>query len=615
MEPERGGGTRGLRRAFRRFAAAARRARVDLVYDAAYELEVPGMALDPLRGERILAFLVAEGLVDPRRVLRPEPAPYRDLLRVHTPEYLDSLSAPGALDHMLGASLSEPLQERFLEAQRAMVGGTMLAAQRALASGGAAVNLGGGLHHAHAGRGERLCAFNDVAVAIAERRADGFAGRVLVVDLDLHDPDGIRSTVAGDPAVHVFSIHARAAEGSGANATYVELGDGVDDAVFLDALALRLPPALERSAPDLVFYLAGSDVAADDLLGSWKLSPQGVLDRDRRVVEALRARRVPIVVLLGGGYGQEAWRYPARTLSWLLAGRAIEPPTTAETTLWRYRRLTEAAHRRPQAERADEAWSLSADDLAPAYGGFQRPQRLLGAFSRQRLELLLERSGFLERLRARGYALPALDLEVGAPGGDTLRIWGDPDHRTLLVEMRVAIDRQTAPGLALLRLEWLLMQDPRARFTPSRPRLPGQLHPGLGLLQDVVALLLVACERLQLDGLVFVPSHYHMTSQGRRWLRFLDPEHEGTFRALGETLAPLPLVEATHAVAAGRVVDATTGQPFAWTPMPAVLPVSEALRERVTGAAYEARAAAAAAARRFAVVGSPGPATMDPPPR
>ena len=62
---------------------------------------------------------------------------------------------------------------------------------------------------------------------------------------------------------------------------------------------------------------------------------------------------------------------------------------------------------------------------------------------------------------------------------------------------------------ALLRIEWLLMQNPRARFTAQRPRLPGQKHPGLGLLADVIALLIVACDRLQLGGLLFVPAHYH----------------------------------------------------------------------------------------------------------
>jgi acetoin utilization deacetylase AcuC-like enzyme len=581
-----------MKRSLRRLARGVRPRRVELVYDERYAVELPGTLHDALRGERILAFLDEEGLVDAERVLRPEPASYRDLLRVHEAEYLESLHRPGGLDRLLGMPLGEPLQERFLEAQRTATGGTVLAARRALERRGAAVNLGGGFHHAFADRGARLCAYNDVAVALAERRAAGFTGRALVVDLDLHDPDGLRALLAADPAAHLFSIHARSAVESDPKATYVALGDGVEEAAYLGALRRHLPEVLARFPPDLAFFLAGADPAADDELGSWKLTAAGLLERDRFVVEALRG--VPLVVLLAGGYGPGAWRYPARSLAWLLGGRAIEPPTTAETVLRRYRRLTCGAEARPEGGE----WALRPDDLDAAGGGFAPPRRLLGAFSREALELLLERAGLLERLRARGFARPTLDLEVGGVAGDTLRLWGDERRRELLLEVRLARDRRTLPGFDLLRLEWLLLQDPRSPFTPQRPPLPGQRHPGLGLLQDVAALLVLAGERLQLDGLVFVPSHYHLASQGKRWLRFVDPVEEGRFRALQEALRGVPLAAATHAVAGGRVVDAADGAPFVWRPAPMVLPLSAALRERVGGEEYEERAAAAAASHR-----------------
>ncbi len=588
---------------------AARRRRVEFVYDERYALDLPATTYDALRGERILAFLAAERLVDRRRVLRPEPAAFRDLLRVHTPDYLERLSAPGGLDRILGVPVPPALQERFLEAQRTVTGGTVLAVERALAGrpggrsvAGISINLGGGFHHAHAGRGERLCAFNDVAVAVAARRAAGFAGRVLIVDLDLHDPDGLRSIFAGDASVHLFSIHARAGEGPGPGASYVALGDGVSDAPYLEALRRHLPAVLAEFPPDLLIYLAGTDSAADDVLGSWSLSAAALVARDQEVFAAARLRRLPLVVLLAGGYGLEAWRHSARSFSRLLLGRVVEPPTTEEMTLSRYRPLLDrSTARKPSRRAAGEEWSLGREDLEAASGGFERPRLLLGAFPRQRVELLLERAGILERLRARGYEQPTLDLEAGGAAGDTLRLWGDAARRELLIELRASLDRRTAPGLVLMRLEWLLMQDPRSRFTPGRSRLPGQRHPGLGLLPDVAALLVLACERLQLDGLLFVPSHYHLATQGKRWLRFLDPEREGRFRALAETLACLPLIAATHAVESGRVVDAATGEAFTWEPAPMVLPVGEALRERVTSAEYERRAAAAAAATRLAL--------------
>jgi hypothetical protein len=231
--------------------------------------------------------------------------------------------------------------------------------------------------------------------------------------------------------------------------------------------------------------------------------------------------------------------------------------------------------------------------------GLQRPIRLLGFYTPQGLELALERSGLLDRLRSRGFAEPTVEMELGNPAGDTVRVYGDRDRRELLIETRLRIDRREVSGLALLRIEWLLLQNPRLPFTPERPRLPGQKHPGLGLLPDIVALLIVACDRLQLDGLLMVPSHYHTASQSRKHLRFIHPENEALVQALQKALAGMTLSAASNAIAEGRLVNASTGERFAWRPMPMVIPVSEALRERLNESEYQKKVGEAAASYDF----------------
>src|SRR6185295_553613 len=100
-----------------------------------------------------------------------------------------------------------------------------------------------------------------------------------------------------------------------------------------------LPPVLAAHQPELVFYLAGCDPAADDALGDWKLSADGMLGRDRFVLELCRdfgAGAMPVVVLLAGGYGDRAWRYTARFLAALALGdrpahrRSVELPPDDE---------------------------------------------------------------------------------------------------------------------------------------------------------------------------------------------------------------------------------------------------------------------------------------------
>jgi len=622
----------GLRRGRRRLGSWLSGPYLELVYSEIYRLDLPG--IDARRGERILGALDGAGLLDRRAVHRAAPAPFRELRRIHADSYLDSLARPQALLQVFGLELPEYTAERALDAQRAMVGGTVLASRLALASGRLAANLGGGLHHAFAAKGERFCIWNDVAVAIADLRAAGFVEPILVVDLDLHDDDGTRSIFALDPTVHTYSVHNRTTTAIEAvAATAIELGDGVGDEAYLEAIGASLPRVFAAVKPQLVYYLAGCDPAADDAIGNWRISAAGMLRRDRMVIELARRRdrRLPVVVLLAGGYGQEAWRYSARFFSSLRpSGRAVEPPSTNQATLDHYRRL----HRAPlAAERPgllgprrappppgrspggapEPDWQLTATDLLPDLGGPHRPRRLLGALTRQQLELTLERAGQLERLRQLGFLQPTVELDLEHPAGETVRIHGDAAQTELLAELRIRIDRRTAPGLAMLRIEWLLLQNPREPFSPARPRLPGQEHPGLGMLRDVIAMLTVICERLQLDGLLWVPAHYHTAAQGRHASRFLAPADEGLFRALEAALAGLPLPAAVAAVEQGRVRDAATGEPFAWHPMVVVVAVSERLRQQLDGEDYERLAAAAAAARRFELApggGGPGAATQ-----
>jgi len=573
------------------------RPQVGFVYSRRYQLDLPGASYDSRRGERILTFLDSTGLLASRAVHRPEPATFRHLRRVHSDEYLDSLNNPGALTTVVGFQLAEDSADRILDTQRLMVGGTLLAARLALAQG-IGINVGGGLHHAFPSRGERFCVFNDVAIAIADLRESGFGGRILIVDLDLHDGDGTRAIFAADATVHTFSIHNQTNGSTDAiEATIVELPGSIQDEAYLEAVRSRLPPVLEAFRPELVFYLAGNDPAADDQIGNWKISGRGMLERDRFVANCMRGghRSLPLAIVLAGGYGLNAWRYSARFFSTLLnKGRALEPPTTEEITLIRYRQLAqEIAPHELTGEPSQGDWGLTADDILPGMAGMQRPRRLLGYYSPQGLELSLERAGLLDRLRGMGFH-PTLELELDNPAGDTFRLYGDERRTELLIEGRVRIDRATVQDAALLRIEWLLMQNPRARFTPQRPRLPGQKHPGLGVLPDVMALLIVACDRLGLDGLLFVPAHYHTASQGRKYLRFLSPEDEAFMRALERALAGIPLAEATHAVEQKRVIDRRTGSFVAWRSMPMVFPVTDRLQGKISGEEFEKQVAAAA---------------------
>jgi acetoin utilization deacetylase AcuC-like enzyme len=82
----------------------------------------------------------------------------------------------------------------------------------------------------------------------------------------------------------------------------VGLPDGTGDSEYLAVLDAHLPVVLDAAEADLVFYLAGVDVAAGDRYGRLDLSDAGVRARDRAVIDAVRGRGLPLVIVLGGGY-------------------------------------------------------------------------------------------------------------------------------------------------------------------------------------------------------------------------------------------------------------------------------------------------------------------------
>ncbi len=227
---------------------------------------------------------------------------------------------PGYIADVLGGTLSAARQREIgfdwtpALAARAVwsVGATIAAARVALADGpegGIAASLGGGTHHASATQGSGYCVFNDVAVAARLMQAEWHRShrallQVAVIDLDVHQGNGTASIFADDDTVFTFSMHGERNFPFRKSPSDLDVGlpDGCTDDVYLDALRHALP-AVWRRPPGLVFYVAGADPHEGDRLGRLKLTMAGLAERDRIVLDALRERAVPSVVLMAGGYG------------------------------------------------------------------------------------------------------------------------------------------------------------------------------------------------------------------------------------------------------------------------------------------------------------------------
>jgi hypothetical protein len=111
--------------------------------------------------------------------------------------------------------------------------------------------------------------------------------------------------------------------------------------------------------------------------------------------------------------------------------------------------------------------------------------------------------------------------------------------------------------------------------------------------------LSLVCSDLELDGLVFTPSHYHIAAQTERLFHFVDPHQEARFLDLRDTLADKSLQEAIQIIAHGKLVDTITKEVFRWEPQPMLLATSHKLRHRLRREHFTRRVARARRPDRF----------------
>ena len=296
-----------------------------VVYSSRYTIDIGPHVFPTRKYSLVQARLLETGLIRPSDCVEPEPASWNDLALVHTADYLTKMR-DGTMSPADTAQLELPWSPEMVEGFRLMTGGTI---QAALIACGLEVrstksevgaprsnvrlrtsyfhvccHLGGGLHHAFPNHGEGFCPFNDVAVATRVLQAQGIE-RIAIVDLDVHHGNGTAFTFESDPRVFTFSMHQQHNYPVWKPRGSLDIGlpDGAHDATYLRELDRALP-AVMAHAPQCVFYLAGADPYKDDQLGGLRLTMEGLRQRDRLVIGAVRAAGVPLVVTLAGGYAR-----------------------------------------------------------------------------------------------------------------------------------------------------------------------------------------------------------------------------------------------------------------------------------------------------------------------
>ena len=244
--------------------------------------------------------LLKEGFLTESDFITPEIATAEDLLLVHTKEYVDDFMSLKWTPRTERSEL--PLTEDIKISYLAGTGSTILACEKALDTG-IAVNIGGGFHHAFPDHAEGFCYTNDIAIAIRRLQRDNDIKKFFVIDCDLHQGNGTAYIFKDDEDVFTFSIHQENNYPMKQKSDLdIGLADRTSDVIYLAYLKKNVSLIMDEFKPDFVLYLAGADPYKYDQLGGLSLTIEGLRERDEFVMNECIKRKVPIGVVLAGGY-------------------------------------------------------------------------------------------------------------------------------------------------------------------------------------------------------------------------------------------------------------------------------------------------------------------------
>jgi acetoin utilization protein AcuC len=267
-------------------------------------------------------------------VIEPRQATREELLLFHDQDYVDliedvSKSGEGFLD--LGDT---PAFEGCYEAS-ALAAGASLSAVDAVMSGKAkhAMNIAGGLHHAHPSRASGFCIFNDPAITIAYLKKKYAIEKILYLDVDAHHGDGVMYGFYSDAGVLDIDFHEDGHHLFPGTGSTEETGEGeavgtkvnvpllpfTGNEPYMSLFREIVPKLVRKYLPNVLLLQCGADAHANDLLAHLQLTTKAyneVADTMHRLAHELADGR--LIVFGGGGYNQanvaRTWTLVASTL-------------------------------------------------------------------------------------------------------------------------------------------------------------------------------------------------------------------------------------------------------------------------------------------------------------
>jgi len=170
-------------------------------------------------------------------------------------------------------------------------------------------------HHAEPDKAMGFCLFNNIALGARYLKERYAAGKVMIVDIDVHHGNGTQAAFYDTDEVLYFSMHqfpaypgtgnlGEVGQGKGEGFTVnVPLGKGHGDKDFAQIIYFLVNPLAEKYKPDMLLVSCGFDLYVHDRLGGMRVTPEGYAMMTFLLLEiAEKVCNGRIAFIMEGGY-------------------------------------------------------------------------------------------------------------------------------------------------------------------------------------------------------------------------------------------------------------------------------------------------------------------------
>jgi len=275
----------------------------------------------PLVGDKpkkTMELLKEKNILSEIEIFEPKLATEKDLLRVHTKEYVNRVKELSKTGGMLSPDTPAPIG--IFNVARLAAGGTILGGKKLIEGYDIMANPLAGFHHAGKNSSSGFCFFNDIAIVIEYLREKHHLKKFLIFDVDVHHGNGTQEIYSEDPSVVNISFHqdGRTLYPGTGKLEYIGKKQGLGHTINLPLMpgtgsaALKhgfeeiVPPVIKQYKPEIIIYQSGVDTHHSDPIADLNISYQTYYILAEKMKKISEKSCNKLLVLFGGGYNGES---------------------------------------------------------------------------------------------------------------------------------------------------------------------------------------------------------------------------------------------------------------------------------------------------------------------